>query len=121
MEDVFAIIGIFGCIPLVTWIIMHHKVKARAKSADIINTLINKDKDISPELVKSIGFVPARAHGDLRTSLILGAIGVALFILGNVIPEEEAQTVFGGLAAFPLLIGIALFVFWYFVSRKEDN
>lgn len=100
---------------------MHHKFKTRAKAAELVKALINKDKDVTPELIKAIGFVPKRAHGDLRTSLILGAIGTSMFVFGHVIPAEEGQVVFSGLAAFPFLIGLALFAFWLFISRKEET
>lgn len=121
MEGVFAVIGVFGCIPLIIWIVSHYRSKTKAKAAELINALINKDKEVTPEIIKSIGFVPARAHGDLRTALILGAIGTSMFIFGRMIPDEEAHSVFAGLASFPILIGVALFAFWFFVSRKEEN
>ncbi|PHR60194.1 MAG: hypothetical protein COA43_07810 [Robiginitomaculum sp.] len=121
MHDAVPVIAIFGCIPLVIWIIMSQRNKAKAKTAEIITSLIGKDKDVTPEIIKAIGYVPARSHGDLRTSLILMALGAALFILGGVIPEEEAQQIFAGFSAFPFLIGIALLAFWFFISRHENN
>lgn len=120
MEGTFAVIGVFGCIPLIIWIVLHHKFKVKAKSAELVNALINKDKDVTPELIRAIGFVPSRSHSDLRTSLILGAVGTAMYIFGRTIPEEEAEVIFGGLAAFPFLIGLALLAFWFFVSRKDE-
>ncbi|PHR93564.1 MAG: hypothetical protein COA69_02685 [Robiginitomaculum sp.] len=120
MEGIFAIIGIFGGIPLTIWIFLHHKFKVRAKSAELVNALINKDKDVTSELIRAIGFAPSRSHSDLRASLILGAIGTAMYIFGRAIPEEEAEVIFGGLASFPFLIGLALFAFWFFVSRKDE-
>lgn len=121
LEGVFAIIGVFGSIPLVTWLILNHKFKIRTKSAELVSALIAKDKDITPELIKSVGFSATRSHSDLRRGLILLATGVAFFLFGGMIPEEEAQAVFGGLAMFPILIAFAYLIFWYFISRKDED
>ncbi len=120
LEGVFAIIGFFGCIPLTVWMVLNHKYKVKSKASELVAAMIDKDKEITPELIKSIGFTPKRRHGDLRTGLILLAIGIAFFFLGGVIPEEEAQSIFGGLAMFPILVALALLTFWYFVSRKDE-
>ena len=121
LEGVIAIIGFFGSIVLIPWLVLNYKSKIRARSADIVQALIANDKEVTPEIVKSIGFIPRRRHGDLRTGLILLAIGAAMFIFGGMIPEEEGQKVFGGLASFPVLIAFALIAFWYFVSRKDQD
>ncbi|MBL4869458.1 MAG: hypothetical protein JKX72_00750 [Robiginitomaculum sp.] len=120
LEGVFGIIGFFGSIPLITWLVLNHKLKIRVKSAELVAALIAKDKDITPDLIKSVGFNATRSHADLRKGLILLAVGIALFLFGGMIPEEEAQAVFGGLAMFPVLISFAYLAFWYFVSRKDE-
>lgn len=121
LEGVLAIIGFFVSIPLVTWLILNHKFKIRTKSAELVSALIAKDKDITPEIIKSVGFSAARSHADLRKGLILLATGVAFFMFGGMIPEKEAQAVFGGLAMFPILISFAYLAFWFFISRKDET
>ena len=121
MEGIFAIIGVFGGIPLSIWIILHHRYKTRAKSTELVQAMIANKKDVTPEMVKAIGFSPKRTHADLRTGLIILAFGIALFLFGRVIPEDEAAIVFGGLAMFPIFIAIAFLLFWYFVSRKDET
>ena len=121
MEEIFGIVFIFGSIPLIVWLALNHKYKNRVKSAELVQALIAKDKEITPQVIKAVGFTPRRRHSDLRTGLILLAIGAAMFIFGGMIPEEEGQKVFGGLASFPILIAFALIAFWYFVSRKDQD
>jgi ABC-type transport system involved in cytochrome c biogenesis permease subunit len=121
MEEVIAVVGVFGSLPLIIWLVIHYRFKAKAKSAEIVQAMIANDKEITPELIKSVGFTPTRRHGDLRTGLILLAIGIAFFIFGGMIPEDEAQAVFAGIASFPILIAIAMIAFWYFVSRKDQD
>lgn len=121
MEEIFGIVFIFGSVPLIVWLALNHKYKNRVKSAELVQALIAKDKDVTPELIKAVGFIPRRRHGDLRTGLILMAIGLAFITMGQMIPEEEAPLIMFGLASFPLFIGFAITAFWYFISRKDQD
>ena len=122
MEEVFVPIALFAIIPLIIWAVSHYRYKAKTNSAEVIKAMIAKDVVVTPEVIKSVGFVPKRTHGDLRTALMLIATGTAFFIFGGFVPDDggDAQAVFSGLASFPVLIGVALLAFWYFVSRKDE-
>lgn len=121
LESIIAIVLIFGSVPFIVWMSLRHKLKVREKSAELIAAMIAKDKDITPEVVKAVGFAAKRAHGDLRSGLLSMAVGFAFVVLGQMIPDDEAGPAMAGIASFPLLVGLALIVFWYFVSRKEDG
>jgi Domain of unknown function (DUF6249) len=121
MEGTFAVIGVFGMIPLIVFLGLHFRYKARAKNVELVQSMLDKDKEISPEIIRAVGFTGKRSHADLRTGMILVAIGAAMFIFGSVIPEDEAQSVLGGLAMFPLLIGTAYLGFWFMISRKDTE
>jgi len=121
MEDILVPIAVFGSMVLVVWTVMHYKAKVKAQNAGIITAMINKGDNVTPEVIRSIGFMPKRRHGDLRTGLILAAIGLAFMVMGQVIPEDEAPQIMTGIASFPLLIGLAITAFWYFVSRKDQD
>ena len=121
MEGTFAVIGVFGMIPLIVFLGLFFRNKARAKNVELVQSMLNKDKDISPEIIRAVGFTGKRSHSDLRTGMILVAVGAAMFIFGGVIPEEEAQSVLGGLAMFPVFIGIAYLGFWFLISRKDPE
>ncbi len=120
MEEVLVPIAVFGSIVLGIWTVMHFKTKTKAQNADIITAMVNKGEPVTPEIIRSVGFTPKRRHSDLRTGLILTAIGLAFMILGQMIPEDDAPQIMTGFASFPLLIGFAMIAFWYFISRKED-
>lgn len=123
MEEIFVPLGLFAIIPVIIWTIQHYRQKAKDRSTEVIQSMIAKDVEITPALIKSVGFQAKRAHGDLRTSMILIAIGVAMISFGRAIPDDdgEAQAIFAGLSSFPILIGLALLAFWFMVSRKEQN
>ena len=121
MEDVFAVIGVFGVIPLIIFLGLFFKSKARAKNVELVTAMLDKDKEVTPEIIRAVGFAGRRSHRDLRTGMILVATGLATLFLGGAIPEEEANAVFAGLAAFPTLIGVAFLLFWFIISRKDPE
>ena len=121
MEDVVAVIGIFGAIPFIIWVVLYFRYKAKAKSAEIIKSMLDKDTSVTPELIKSVGFTPRRSHNDLRSGMLWVAIGLATVLFGGAIPEEDAAQVFAGIAMFPMLIGVALLIFWFAISRKDQD
>ena len=120
MEDILVPIALFAIIPIIVWAVSHYRYKTRAKSAEVVKAMIAKDVKVTPEIIKSVGFIPKRTHGDLRNGMILIAIGVAFIFFGGAIPDEEGQAVFGAISMFPILIGIALLIFWYAISRKDQ-
>jgi len=118
MEEVLVPIVLFATVPLIIWAVSHYRYKARVKSSEIMKAMVDKGDQLTPEIIQSLGVKPQNHHGDLKTGLILVAIGLATVLFGGVIPEDEAQQVFGGLAMFPLLVGIAYIGFWFFLGRK---
>ena len=121
MEDILGVIGIFGMIPFIVFLGLFFKNKARGKNVELVKALLNKDKEITPELIRAVGFTAKRSHSDLRTGMILVAIGLATFIFGGMIPDADTHTVFSGLAMFPLFIGTAYLGFWFLISRKDPE
>jgi len=121
MEGTFAVIGVFGMIPLIVFLGLYFRNKARAKNVELVQAMLDKDKEITPEIIRAVGFTGKRSHSDLRTGMILVAVGAAFFIFGGVVPEDEAQGVLGGLAMFPLFIGLAYLGFWFMISRKDPE
>ena len=121
MEGTFAVIGVFGMIPLIVFLGLYFRNKARAKNVELVQAMLNKDKEVTPELIRAVGFTGKRSHSDLRTGMILVAIGIATFLFGSMVPEEDAQAALGGIAMFPLFIGAAYLGFWFMISRKDPE
>lgn len=120
MEEILVPIAMFATVLFVVWIVSHNRYKARVQSAEIVKDMIAANAEVTPEIIKSVGFVPKRRHADLRSGMILIAIGIAFIFFGGAIPDEEGKAVFGAISMFPILIGIALIIFWYAISRKEQ-
>jgi len=121
MENILGIIGVFGMIPFIVFLGLFFKNKARKQNIELVQAMLDKDKEITPEIIRAVGFTSKRSHIDLRTGMILVAIGLATFIFAGIVPDNEAQSVFGGIAMFPLFIGIAYLGFWFLISRKDPE
>jgi len=121
MAETLGGVAFFFSFVAIVWSVLHFRYKAKARSADVVQSLIENDKDVTPEIIKSIGFVPKRSHLDLRNGMILVAIGIAFILFGGVIPDEEGKAAMAGIAMFPTLIGIALLIFWFAISRKDHD
>lgn len=118
MEGTIAVIGIFGSIPFIVFLVFYFRSKAHARTTVLIDKMIERGETITPEIIRTLGIRAGSVHGDLKTGMILVAIGLATIILGRVIPDDEATVAMTGLAMFPLLVGIAYIAFWYFLGRK---
>lgn len=121
MEGILAIIGVFGSVPLIIWIVYYYRSKAHTRMSALIGTLIEKGEPVTPETIHALGIQTGNPHRDLKTGMVLISIALALAVLGQVIPEDDAGTVMLGIATFPFFVGTALITFWYFFGRKNAN
>lgn len=120
MDDILVPISLFAIIPITTWLVLKYRTAAYSKTADTLTALINKDVEITPELIRSLGVRPAKRHRDLRIGLFLIAISLAAVFFGGLIPEDEAHDIFLGLASFPFLVGLVYLGLWALITRKDD-
>ena len=120
MSDDIAGVALFAAVPAIVWAVSHYRYKAKVNSGEVVKQMISSDKEVTPEIIKAVGFAPKRTHSDLRTGMIMIAIGIAFLMLGGVIPDEDGKAAFAAISMFPILIGIALLIFWYAISRKDQ-
>ena len=118
MEETIAVLGIFGSIPFIVWLVFYFRSKAHARSSALIDKLIDKGEPVTPELVRTLGVRSNTQHRDLKAGLVLVAIALATIVFGQVIPEDEADQIMAGIAMFPLFVGIAFIAFWFFYGRN---
>ena len=121
MADIFVPIALFAIIPLTVWLVSKYRAIAHAKTTETLTAMVNKDVEITPDIIKSLGVRPTKSHRDLRIGLLLIAISIASAIFGGLIPEEEAHRVFLGMASFPFLVGLVYLGLWGFITRKEET
>jgi hypothetical protein len=82
-----------------------------------IREAISRDSSAVPALLQGIEEKPAPSQDD-RTGLVLIALGAAIFLFGIVQGDAEDIRNMGGIALFPLLVGVVLFGRFLYTGRK---
>jgi len=119
-DDIVGVV-LFASIPAAIWAVSAYRHKTQKAATEVMKTMVEKGESLTPDVVKALGIRPKRKHADLRTGLILIALAIATIFLGGAIPEKEAQQVFGGIAMFPLLVGLVYIGLWTFIGRKNPE
>lgn len=120
MQGALVPLAFFAILPIIVVAISYNRRKAHVAMGDVVKAIVDKGETPTPEIIAALGVRPRPKHADLRTGLILTAIGVATIFLGGAIPDKDAQSVFGGLAMFPILVGAVLVGLWAIIGRKTE-
>ena len=93
------------------------RFKSRRDMQDTIRTALDKDQDLTPELIDRLGHPKEPKDKDLRLGVIWLALAVGLALIGVAVPDPDAfrGTLAG--AAFPFTIGIAYMLLHKFTDR----
>jgi hypothetical protein len=120
MEEVLVPLGLFAIIPVIVGVVTFNRRKASEAMGRVLETMVAKGDVPTPETIKALGVRQRPQHADLRTGLVLIAIAIAMILCGGTIPDKDGQAVLGGLAMFPLLVGIVYTGLWFAIGRKAD-
>jgi len=121
VDEVLIPITLFAIIPVIVGLVSYNRRKAQVAMSEVMKSMAEKGEPLTPEVIRSMGVRQRPKHADLRLGLILIAVGIATLSLGFVIPEEEAQEAFTGVAMFPILVGVVLVGLWTFIGRKSET
>ena len=100
------------------------RYRNRSEMQQTIRSAIEKGQELTPELIESLG-APQKPtkDKDLRYALIWIAAAIGFGAMGAGIGaadgEEEVFLIMSGVAAFPLMIGLAYLVMWKFTERSQ--
>lgn len=124
MVEILVPITMFIGLTIVVSLFFWFRYRSRGEMQKTIRTAIEKGQELSPELVKSLGQPPQQSKDkDLRLAVIWFAIalGITLFgaAIGAVETDEEIFAIMSGIAAFPLMLGIAYLIMWRFTERAR--
>ncbi|MEO0574420.1 MAG: DUF6249 domain-containing protein [Pseudomonadota bacterium] len=109
-EDFIPIV-MFLCVIAGFAIYAFYKARWRSEQQTTLRQAIDKDQALTEELVQALtGQGKPAPFRDLRRGLVLLAIAIAMFGFSLFAPDDEANSVFRGLALFPLLVGFAYIV-----------
>ena len=122
MEGVVAVF-----IPIVSVIVIgaifasffYYRHKTRTEIQTTVRAAIERGQELTPEVLERLSDSLNTKFGDLRRGVISIAIGIAFFVFAYFLDQEEAMGPLMGISAFPFLIGIAYIGLWYFTRRKD--
>ncbi len=97
----------------------YYRHKTRAEIQTTVRAAIERGQELTPEVLERLSDSLNTKFGDLRRGVISIAIGIAFFVFAYFLGQEEAMGPLMGVSAFPFLIGIAYIGLWYFTRRKD--
>ncbi len=86
-----------------------------------IRQAIDKGQELTPEILERLGETPKSPESDLRRGVFAVGVALAFGVFGFAIPEPDALRPMLGIAAFPLLVGLAYLALWKFLPRRGGN
>lgn len=108
MNPILVPVVLFLVIGSVLIAYFYFRYRARLEVQQTVRTAMERGQDLSPELLEAVGGEGAGGAGDLRKGTIWLALAVALGLMAWVVDERTLL----GIAAFPLMLGIAYLVLW---------
>jgi hypothetical protein len=115
---IVAILASFGFPVLIVGIFYYSRFRKDKMLHETLRTMIDKGVSIPPELLK-----PAEAErkprqrNDLRSGMILVAVGIGLVVMLNTAHNKTMS----GVGFIPLLIGVAFLIVWKLDRKKSEQ
>ncbi len=111
-------LGLFAMVVLIVWAVVAYRHKSHSDSMRVLENMAGRGETITPELVRTLGVKARSRHADLRTGVVLLAIGLATVVFGFGV---DSPSEFIGFGAFPGLLGVVFIGLWALVTRREDD
>jgi len=122
---IVAIVGVFTFLSVAAHARFKYRADERSRLYDTARAAVEKGQPLPPEVIKAMAetSVPDRmrrtAFSDLRTGVVLTAIGLGTAIFGYVGSRYDPDTaMLMAIAAIPGLIGAALIILSFFNPNK---
>lgn len=118
----FAMVAAIVCLPILGLF----KHLERRRMHDVVRTAIEKGQSLPPEVIETLtrDVRPASSSvRDIRTGVIMIAVGVGFAIFGYFVGLDERDVVSPalGVAAIPTVIGIAYIILSFFNPNKDPR
>ena len=107
-------VGITVVLCAVAWL----RYKTKEGMQQTFRAALDKGQELTPEIIDSLGHPKPSKDKDFRFGVIWIAVAIGLAAFGFGIPDEDdVARIFMGIAAFPLLLGIAYLILHRFTDR----
>jgi hypothetical protein len=113
MEDALVPIVLFLTVGTVFCVYFYLRFRSRQSVHDTVRAAMERGHDLTPQLLEMLSN-GASGQGDLRRGVVLIALAAAFAIAAVVLDVDQLL----GVAAFPLLVGLAYLVLWRLLPQK---
>jgi hypothetical protein len=118
MNETMIPISMFLGLTIILCVLFWFRYKSREAMQQTFRAALEKGQELTPEIIDRLGHPKAPKDKDLRLGSIWVALAIGLVCFGFGIPDEdEVARIFAGIAAFPLMIGIAYLILHKFTDR----
>jgi hypothetical protein len=123
---IVAIIGVFTFLSIAAYSRHRYRSEERMKLYDTARAAVEKGQPLPTEVITAMAQSapaerpPRTAFADLRSGVIMTAVGLGIFVFGYVGQVYERDVaILMGIAAIPGLIGVALIILSVFNPNKD--
>lgn len=120
MEAIFVPLTLFAMIFGIVAVVMFFRFRGRQELQMTVRATIESGQTLSVELLEQLTAALHPKRNDIRRGIVLLAIGFAFAVFAVVVGNEKASGPLLGLAAFPLLTGLAYLLLGY-LARNSDK
>ena len=120
MEEIFVPVALFVMIFGIVAIVMFYRFRNRQELQLTVRATLESGQTLSAELLEQLTAALHPKRNDIRRGIVLLAIGFAFVLFAFAVGHDEASGPLLGLAAFPVLVGLA-YLLLGFLARNSDK
>jgi hypothetical protein len=111
MNEMMIPIVMFISMAVVFCVLFWFRFKTKEGMQQTFRAAMDKGQELTPEIIDRLGHPKPAKDKDLRLGIIWIAVAIGITAFGFGIPDEdEVARIFMGIAAFPLVIGVAYLI-----------
>ena len=117
-EGLWVPIAMFASMTIIFCALFWLRYKTKEGMQQTFRAALDKGQELTPEVIDRLGHPKPAKDKDLRLGIIWIAVAIGLTAFGFGIPDEDdVARIFMGIAAFPLVLGIAYLILHRFTGR----
>jgi hypothetical protein len=108
----------FASMTIIFCVLFWFRYRTKEGMQQTFRAALDKGQELTPEVIDRLGHPKPAKDKDLRLGIIWIAVAIGLTAFGFGIPDEDdVARIFMGIAAFPLVLGIAYLILHRFSGR----
>ena len=117
-EGLWVPIAMFASMTIIFCVLFWFRYRTKEGMQQTFRAALDKGQELTPEVIDRLGHPKPAKDKDLRLGIIWIAVAIGLTAFGFGIPDEDdVARIFMGIAAIPLVLGIAYLILYRFSGR----